>query len=143
MVRDDLAVRWIITIQCHNQNARNSIIAAGNNAVVYLMNKYGGGYKGGSPAVNKDECLITVNNKSDRDLEIYAIYFRVDQNIQCGTLAYEGTLKKGDSWKPGPLKKGESVWAKFKTQSSGSCQTTDVKFEINGLEILPLKKFMT
>lgn len=39
----DLAFRWIVTIQCHNQRARNSLLQAGKDATVdYLVSTYGG-----------------------------------------------------------------------------------------------------
>jgi hypothetical protein len=133
---DALALRWIITTQCHNAEARNSLIQAGNIAVVYLMNTYGGGYNLGTatapPVIDLNQCNVLVLNHLNQDLEMYGIRFKIGEHINCESLVYLGTLAKRTTWQD-KFPKGWNAWIIFKTAKSGPCGSSDTKYEINGL----------
>lgn len=137
---DALALRWIITTQCHNGSARQSLLNGGVETVKFLMNTYGGGYTNGpKPPPQTPQCTVTVSNKSDRDYEIFYVIFNSGQHVPCESLKHSGKIEKGTNWSI-VFPQGKDVWVRFKTSNSDGCRSSDEKFQIFGTGTFSAKK---
>lgn len=133
---DALALRWIITTQCHNSSVRNSLLSGGVETVKFLMNTYGGGYTNSpkQPTSQTAACTISIANRTDRDYEIYYIIFKTDRppSIPCESLKDYGIFSKHSGYTI-LLPEGNDIWVRVKTTKSNGCTSSDVKFEFFGI----------